>query len=329
MALVTRDIYSDTDFSTVKISWNEIGKLAGRLAKIVKASETDYQLVGIAPKGVFVADQLSRIFDQRLAVLNYRITDIDNSSKLFINIASVEGIKNNILLINDRYEDESLLPIIVKKIQTDYPHAVIKVAVIWQYSDTPFKADFFVDKHDRSRNLEQPFDFPLLNAQVVKYTPTYKGNKLCTDWEQYLQLVNELAIKIFDSGWRFNHVISILRGGFYMGHALATKFNTSHTAICCSSYREEQGKVQSKLMISNIEIDPKADGRWLIVDDLVDSGQTLSEVMHMIHSRYPEVKCKTAVGWKKTGSSFQPDYYGDSVDKDIWIDQPFETPVNE
>ena len=53
---------------------------------------------------------------------------------------------------------------------------------------------------------------------------------------------------------------------------------------------KRQGTQQSKLVISEhmSSAGPLPDGKWLLVDDLVDSGATLTEVVPLIRARYPK-----------------------------------------
>ena len=66
-------------------------------------------------------------------------------------------------------------------------------------------------------------------------------------------------------------------------------------------------------------------GHLLLVDDLVDSGVTLSRVIAHLRQRYPAVtELRTAVIWYKACSSVVPDYYVEYLPTNPWIHQPFE-----
>jgi hypothetical protein len=66
--------------------------------------------------------------------------------------------------------------------------------------------------------------------------------------------------------------------------------------------------------------------RVLLVDDLVDSGESIQEAIAWLNRYYgqeiPEIR--TAVLWYKAASRFQPDYFVDYLPDNPWIHQPFE-----
>jgi hypoxanthine phosphoribosyltransferase len=66
-------------------------------------------------------------------------------------------------------------------------------------------------------------------------------------------------------------------------------------------------------------------GRVLLVDDLADSGHTLSAVMSMLKNNYaPITELRSAVIWTKAMSTFTADYSVEFLPTNPWIHQPFE-----
>ena len=47
---------------------------------------------------------------------------------------------------------------------------------------------------------------------------------LNVSWEQYHTLIERLALKVHESGWRFNQVICIARGGLRVGDVVSRIF---------------------------------------------------------------------------------------------------------
>ena len=76
-----------------------------------------------------------------------------------------------------------------------------------------------------------------------------------------------------------------------MGDVFSRMFEKPLGVLFTSSYREAGGTRQNKLVISEhmSSAGPLPAGKWLLVDDLVDSGATLTEVVPLIRARYPEV----------------------------------------
>jgi hypoxanthine phosphoribosyltransferase len=151
--------------------------------------------------------------------------------------------------------------------------------------------------------------------------------KLILSWEDFETLNRALAKKIYESGWDFDQIVCIARGGMFIGDPLSRIFQKPLAVISASSYRGEGATTQSELVISEriAMTTPGLLNRILLVDDLVDSGVTLSRVKAAIQERYPNIEeIKTAVLWRKTGTQYEADYFVDEVHKDTWIMQPFE-----
>jgi hypoxanthine phosphoribosyltransferase len=63
----------------------------------------------------------------------------------------------------------------------------------------------------------------------------------------------------------------------------------------------------------------------LLVDDLVDSGVTLTRVIAHVQQRCIALtEVRTAVLWYKAASRYKPDYYVHYLPTSPWIHQPFE-----
>lgn len=150
--------------------------------------------------------------------------------------------------------------------------------------------------------------------------------ELFVTWERYEATGMRLAKKIGESEWDFDHILCIARGGMFIGDMLSRLFNKRLAVIFASSYRSEQGQQKQNLLISNkiASVADQLGRRVLLVDDLVDSGNTLSRVKNAVEREYPETEIKTAVLWKKSSSCVNPDYYAEIVDGEVWIHQPFE-----
>ncbi|MCB6183883.1 phosphoribosyltransferase [Leeia sp. TBRC 13508] len=150
---------------------------------------------------------------------------------------------------------------------------------------------------------------------------------LHVSWDEYHRLTEQLALKVYTSGWRFNQIICIARGGLRVGDVLARIFNTPLAVMFTSSYRESNGKTQNQLVISEhitMATDTLGD-RILLLDDLVDSGVTLRRVVEELKQRYPHIKeVRTGVIWEKSCSVFKPDYVVDFLEDNPWIHQPME-----
>ena len=150
--------------------------------------------------------------------------------------------------------------------------------------------------------------------------------KRYVSWDEHAQLVERLAKKINESNWEFDHIICIARGGSLPGVLLSNLLDKEIGTIHARSYKKD-GTQQKNLVISDciaMTIDVLGK-RVLLVDDLVDSGNSLPKVKEHIYKMHPNVQeIKTAVLWYKDCSTYKPDYFAEATDKDAWIVLPFE-----
>ena len=153
------------------------------------------------------------------------------------------------------------------------------------------------------------------------------GKHLYVTYDQYLDLVEKLAVKIHQSGWAFDIILCLARGGLRPGDILSRLFEKPLAIMSTSSYRADAGTVQGILDIARFITTPKGEiaGRVLLVDDLADSGHTLEAVIARLKTNYlPITELRSAVLWTKALSSFMPDYSVEFLPTNPWIHQPFE-----
>jgi hypoxanthine phosphoribosyltransferase len=157
---------------------------------------------------------------------------------------------------------------------------------------------------------------------------TEDGNHLYVSYDEYHNLIEKLAIKVFQSGWQFDTILCLARGGMRPGDILSRVFDKPLAIMSTSSYRSEAGTVQGKLDIAHFITTPKGQiaGKVLLVDDLADSGHTLKAVIEQLKTNYtPITELRSAVIWTKAVSTFSPDYCVDYLPTNPWIHQPFES----
>ena len=150
---------------------------------------------------------------------------------------------------------------------------------------------------------------------------------LYVTWDQYHSMIEKLAKLIDQSGWQFNSLICIARGGLRVGDVLSRIFDMPLAIISTSSYTEKVGTIRGELMIADqmTLASGRLGDRVLLVDDLVDSGVTLEAVTRTLPQRYPQITAlRTAVIWHKACSVFKPDYIVEYLPDNPWIHQPFE-----
>ena len=156
---------------------------------------------------------------------------------------------------------------------------------------------------------------------------TEDGKHLYVSYDEYHNLIEKLAIQIHRSGWEFDTILCLARGGMRPGDILSRIFNKPLAIMSTSSYRANEGTVQGHLDIARFITTPKGEiaGKVLLVDDLADTGHTLKAVVDMLKDNYkPITELRTAVVWSKGVSAFKCDYCVDHLPTNPWIHQPFE-----
>ena len=156
---------------------------------------------------------------------------------------------------------------------------------------------------------------------------TDDGKHLYVSWDEYHLLIERLALKVAHSGWEFDQILCLARGGMRPGDVLSRVFDKPLAIMSTSSYRAQAGTIQGRLDLAKYITMPKGElaGRVLLVDDLSDSGVTLQAVVERLRGVPSITELRSAVIWVKGGSSYVPDYHVDMLQTSPWIHQPFES----
>ena len=150
---------------------------------------------------------------------------------------------------------------------------------------------------------------------------------LHVSWDEYNALVERLALSVYESGYRFDQIICLARGGLRVGDVLSRIYEQPLAILSTHSYTAEGGTLRGELVIAEhmTMTKPRLGEKVLLVDDMVDSGHTLEVVHRTLPQRFPRIQeLRTAVLWWKGCSVFKPDYWCDHLPENPWIRQPFE-----
>lgn len=137
-------------------------------------------------------------------------------------------------------------------------------------------------------------------------------------------MCKELSTIIKKDNYKPDLLIGLTRGGlqplsFLSGENQLNLRNVSTIAL--ASYDETHQKNMHVLMPLHIE-DYKKYKSILIVDDLVDSGKTMSYIKTLLENELPDSTIKVAVLYYKPTSKIKPDYFVEETDE--WIVFPWE-----
>ena len=76
---------------------------------------------------------------------------------------------------------------------------------------------------------------------------TDDGKHLYVSWDEYHLLIERLALKVHNSGWQFDQILCLARGGMRPGDVLSRVFDKPLAIMATSSYRADAGTIQGRL----------------------------------------------------------------------------------
>ena len=157
------------------------------------------------------------------------------------------------------------------------------------------------------------------------------ADKLIISFEEYTKIVEKLAIQIHYD-YKPTVLVGIMRGAAPIIDILSRILKLPIAYIVIQSYsgkgmEDKQGKLMFARELSSLAKD-KDFNRVLLIDDLSDTGLTLNKSIEWLKQYRPirdNIKeIRTAILWKKSQSTFEPDYCAKKLKDSPWIVQPFE-----
>jgi hypoxanthine phosphoribosyltransferase len=151
---------------------------------------------------------------------------------------------------------------------------------------------------------------------------TDDGKHLYVSWDEYHMLTERLALKVHASGWQFDQILCLARGGMRPGDVLSRVFDKP-LAIMSTSCIAPRAAIQVvSTWPSTSRCRRELVGR-LLVDGLADSGVTLKAVVDRLRGIPSISELRSAVIWTRRYRP-TPDYYVEMLATSPWIHQPFE-----
>ena len=118
-------------------------------------------------------------------------------------------------------------------------------------------------------------------------------------------------------------LLAVARGGLTLSHLMAQALNMRNLYTLNSIHYEGELKLDT-FNIFNIP-DVSHAKNALIVDDIVDSGETMREILKVLREKFPTVEFKLATLFYKKTAVLQPDYTIREANQ--WIDFFWEIDV--
>ncbi len=118
-------------------------------------------------------------------------------------------------------------------------------------------------------------------------------------------------------------LLAVARGGLTLSHLMAQALNIRDLYTLNSIHYEGEKKLDT-FNIFNIP-DLSWANRVLIVDDIIDSGETMKEILSILKEKFPNIEFKIASLFYKTTALIKPDFSVREANE--WIDFFWEVDV--
>ena len=143
-------------------------------------------------------------------------------------------------------------------------------------------------------------------------------------------LSHQVCLEIEQSNTVFDCIIGIAKGGNIPATLISYELEVpTFKTIQIKSYNDDNERKSTVFSSGTLSLIDELNkyNNVLLVDDLADSGKTLSEFHELYKFLSNKVKVpniKTACLYYKTKSEFKPDYYASSTEEEVWLNFPWE-----
>lgn len=124
-------------------------------------------------------------------------------------------------------------------------------------------------------------------------------------YEEFKEDVKILAKKIKED-FNPDALLAIARGGMSLGHSLAVALKTRQLFALNSIHYDDTKKLDT-IEIFNIP-DLSKHKKILLIDDIVDSGESLTEIKKVLLEKFPHIELKIATIFYKETALLEPDF---------------------
>ena len=131
-------------------------------------------------------------------------------------------------------------------------------------------------------------------------------------WDTINDLVTTIHNRV--SAWKPTHIVGITRGGLIPAVMLSHRLDLPMEVLGVS-FRDNKATHHTKFK-------PIPDAKYLVVDDINDSGMTFSVVSQVFKNRHLHFITAALINKEKSG--FDVDFYGEMFYDDNWINFPWE-----
>ena len=142
------------------------------------------------------------------------------------------------------------------------------------------------------------------------------SEKYVVTWDMFQMHARRLSERLLPAS-QWKGIIAVSRGGLFPAAVLARELGLRHIeTVCIASYHDHNN--QGELQVLHAAQVPNGGKGFIVVDDLVDTGNTARAIRQM----YPNAKFVTVFA-KPAGAELVDDYVID-IPQNTWIEQPWD-----
>jgi hypoxanthine phosphoribosyltransferase len=143
-------------------------------------------------------------------------------------------------------------------------------------------------------------------------------------WDEIVEWSRGLAKIIEKSGWRPDVIVAVARGGFVPARLLCDFLDITDLLSLQSQHWVEAAKAAEKAILRFPYKLDLSDMKVLVVDDIVDTGDTLMLARDFIAREWRPKELKiAALQWISPVAKIKPDYYYIEVKEWVWFQYPW------
>jgi len=143
-------------------------------------------------------------------------------------------------------------------------------------------------------------------------------------WDEIVEWSRGLASRILESGWRPDLIVAVARGGFVPARLLCDFLDATDLLSVQSQHWVEAAKAAERAILRYPYKVDAGGKRVLLVDDIVDTGETLELARRFIEREWGPGEVRTAaLQWISSVAKIKPDYYYLEVKEWVWFQYPW------
>lgn len=143
-------------------------------------------------------------------------------------------------------------------------------------------------------------------------------------WDEVVAWSRELARKVREAGYRPSVIIAVARGGYVPARLMCDFLGVENLLSIQSQHWTEAAKMAEKALIKFPYKVDLSGHKALLVDDIVDTGDTLMLAKEFVEKEWkPEALKVATLQWISSVAKFKPDFYVVEVKEWVWFQYPW------